>query len=207
MFEKLRNKEIMNIIWDRLNLKEDISSIDQVKSRYNSIHEMTGDIAGNLIKEVLKRESTDNLTAVVISLNGLKRFYENTGVVNNNAFTVQQISKTQKEIKPQEKKEEKNSNILSKFQKVNTANKHMQLVSLKDNKNQSENTSNVSIDSTKNKITVRKDKDTVSPYSIITGQASSKRMISMLNKTPIQSSSYRADSLSKEANEKSKESN
>jgi hypothetical protein len=65
---------------------------------YKSLHEMTGDISGYVINEVLNRETTDNLTVVVIALNGLKCHFSNTEIIYNTAKTAQQVNKIPKPI-------------------------------------------------------------------------------------------------------------
>jgi hypothetical protein len=71
---------------------------------------MTGDISGYLINEVLKLDSTDNLTVVVIALNGLKCFYNNSEIILNTANTAQQSNKTQKQIIISQKTEDLKDN-------------------------------------------------------------------------------------------------
>lgn len=88
LFDKFKNKELIRSIWERMNL-----SIN-----YKSLHEMTGDISGFVINEVLNRETTDNLTVVVISLNGLKCHFSNTEIIYNTAKTAQQVNKIPKPI-------------------------------------------------------------------------------------------------------------
>lgn len=85
------------MIWNRIKSNLNNKKLDEkVKfditnstSKYKNLHELTGDMAGYLIQEVLKSESSDNLTAVIISLNGLKQFYENESITIINANTAQ----------------------------------------------------------------------------------------------------------------------
>lgn len=78
MFDKFKNKELIAHLWERMNSGSD---------SYSSLHEMTGDLSGCLIKELLRREATDNLTVVVIALNGLKSHFNNTEIIQNTAQT------------------------------------------------------------------------------------------------------------------------
>lgn len=84
VFDKFKNKEIISVLWERMN---------NSNATYSSLHEMTGDLSGHLIKEVLRRESTDNLTVVVIALNGLKSHYNNAEIIQNTAQTAQLVKK------------------------------------------------------------------------------------------------------------------
>lgn len=102
-----------SIIWNRLKKEEN--------AKFSSIHQMTGDIAGNLLNEVIKKESTDNLTSVIIALNGLKCFYQNTEIINNTAMTIQNIKPNKFiPIPKQDEKENKEKALLfNKFTKTN----------------------------------------------------------------------------------------
>lgn len=96
--------------------------------KYKDIHEMIGDMAGNLIQEVIKKESTDNLTVVIIGLNGLKCYLDNIEIINNTAMTAQQVNKNQKNISNIENAigsnvasiNNKQHNLFIKFNKSNT---------------------------------------------------------------------------------------
>lgn len=88
---------------------------------------MIGDMAGNLIQEVIKKESTDNLTVVIIGLNGLKCFLDNIEIINSTAMTAQQVNKNQKNIVNNENitnnvisTNNKQHNLFIKFNKSNT---------------------------------------------------------------------------------------
>lgn len=51
---------------------------------------MTGDISGNFIQKVLLSDTSDNLTCVVLSLNGLLNFFTNKEVHTEKSLTVNQ---------------------------------------------------------------------------------------------------------------------
>lgn len=51
---------------------------------------MTGDISGNFIQKVLLTDTSDNLTCVVLSLNGLYNFFTNKEVPVEKSLTVNQ---------------------------------------------------------------------------------------------------------------------
>jgi hypothetical protein len=140
----------MKIIWDRL--KKDTEPLPIFKD----LHEMTGDIVGNLLIEVMKT-STDNLTAVIISLNGLKSFFDNSNIINNTANTVQQVSKHQKSIiinVAKGKEDVEKQPLFNKFNKSNTSNNKLFLVKPKIDKENSIHNSNINNSHTNNESTV-----------------------------------------------------
>lgn len=140
----------MKIIWDRL--KKDTEPLPIFKD----LHEMTGDIVGNLLIEVMKT-STDNLTAVIISLNGLRSFFDNSNIINNTANTVQQVSKQQKSIiinVAKGKEDVEKQPLFNKFNKSNTSNNKLFLVKPKIEKENSINNSNINNSHTNNESTV-----------------------------------------------------
>lgn len=105
----MRNKEIISKIWEELGSNSN--------SKYNNIHEMAGDIVFKLVNEVMKKESTDNLTTVLIGLNGLRCHFENLELVKNPPLTTQQTSKFPKNMIPVPNKNDisKNKNFFSNF--------------------------------------------------------------------------------------------
>lgn len=66
---------------------------------------MTGDISGNFIQKVLLSDTSDNLTCVVLSLNGLLNFFTNKEVPTEKSLTVNQ-NKAFKKIFNKDNKEE-----------------------------------------------------------------------------------------------------
>lgn len=66
---------------------------------------MTGDISGNFIQKVLLSDTSDNLTCVVLSLNGLLNFFTNKEVPTEKSLTVNQ-NKAFKKIFNKDNKED-----------------------------------------------------------------------------------------------------
>ena len=64
MFEKLKNKEIVDFLWKSLNTK---------KTR--NLHDLSGVIVENLIDQCFENKSSDNLTAVLICLENMKDIF------------------------------------------------------------------------------------------------------------------------------------
>lgn len=125
----MKNKELLKVIWNRISKHE--------SSMYNSAHEMTADAASHLVSEVLLKDSTDNLTGVIIGLNGIKRLFNSIDVVNNNSKTVQQQSKSNKSIPVTQKSEVSKEDkllLMSRFIKPPSQIKPLSLVGLNSNK-------------------------------------------------------------------------
>jgi protein phosphatase 2C family protein 2/3 len=99
LFDKMKNKEIIDFIW---------KNTDLIKPK--DIHHSCGILVEKLVAETINRKSTDNITAVLICL---KNSFE--GGVKYNPSLTQQVNKTPKAILP---KEELNKNTIAKFTKM-----------------------------------------------------------------------------------------
>lgn len=72
MFDKLTNQQVLSTLW-------------QTQEFHKDYHKFTADALDNLMKEVFVSRSTDNISAIIITLDGLHSFY-NQGLSNlNNA--------------------------------------------------------------------------------------------------------------------------
>lgn len=60
VFEKMKNKQIVDSIWNNINEKD-----------FSDIHNLSGYVIEKTIEECLKRDSTDNLTIIMITLKDL----------------------------------------------------------------------------------------------------------------------------------------
>lgn len=131
VFEKLKNKEIIDSMWNVIN--------SPLAGEIKDLHNLTGILAENIVDNCLNKRSTDNLTAIVICLK--KNLDRNSHLGNTYTSQTQQLNKIPKIIKTEnqstqfENNSQNNSNILSKiikstqsktttFQKVD---KYMQL--------------------------------------------------------------------------------
>lgn len=135
IFEKMKNKEILKVVWNRIMKHE--------SGVYKSVHEMTGDATSHLLNEVLQRDSTDNLTGVIIGLNGITRLFNSNEAVANNSKTVQQQSKSCKSIPVAQKTEASKEDkllLMSRFIKPPSQIKPLSLVGLNSNKQPQPNT-------------------------------------------------------------------
>jgi len=90
VYEKLKNQEIINLAWKC------------AEKNTTSIHHLTGLISEGIIKECVNKSCSDNLTCVVISFKGLKKYFdEKEGEIhykNNTAYTDNNINKLPKKI-------------------------------------------------------------------------------------------------------------
>ena len=84
IFEKLKNKEIIEKIWKEIN-----------KNNFPDIHHLSGFCVESLISECLKKDSNDNLTAIMLSLkdySSLKNINDFAKTENNAVNKVKKIS-------------------------------------------------------------------------------------------------------------------
>ena len=109
IFECLSSEDCVNLAWKIM--KED-------KKNYNTLHEMNGAIVDLIIKSALKRNTSDNVTALFVSFRNFEKkfhegsIYSNPFNSNNNLISINEdygsdnnsksnnlISKNQKTIK------------------------------------------------------------------------------------------------------------
>ena len=88
MFDKMKNKDISETIWRSMNIPK----------QFRNINEMLGHGTDQLMKETISRESTDNLTSVLIALNGMKCHFDKSEVVKSTFQTAEQTNKLPKSI-------------------------------------------------------------------------------------------------------------
>jgi serine/threonine protein phosphatase PrpC len=62
IFDKLSNSEVISIVWD--TFKRD-------KGSFQNIHEFCGKAAENIMKLAFHNKTLDNITVVIIALEGL----------------------------------------------------------------------------------------------------------------------------------------
>jgi protein phosphatase 2C family protein 2/3 len=115
IFEKMKNKEIIETLWksvNALNYSEKIAT-------YKDIHNLSGIIIEDLIEECLRRKSTDNLTTVIISLKSdFNRDFENVLSTQKNISQTTLLNKIPKSIlhgNNETSSEEVQKNILNKI--------------------------------------------------------------------------------------------
>jgi len=103
------------MIWNRIN-----SGIN-----YSTMHEMIGDMSGYMINQVLKKDSSDNLTLVFIALSGIKSHFNNSEIIHHTAATAQQ-AKVPKILMSKnarlEKEDEKNTVVNVNISKISDFN-------------------------------------------------------------------------------------
>jgi serine/threonine protein phosphatase PrpC len=112
IFEKMKNKEIIDSLWKVIN--------NPSSSQIKDSHHLSGILVENLIDTCLLRKSTDNLTAVMISFkNNLRN--KDTQIVSNYVSQTQQLNKIPKVIKTEgnsnsnSNQNQMDNNLLSKI--------------------------------------------------------------------------------------------
>jgi protein phosphatase 2C family protein 2/3 len=102
LFDKMKNKEIIDFIW----------KINNVRTK--DIHNTCGILVEKLVKETIIKKSTDNITAIFISLK------ENLNGVDTKVAMTQQVEKISKRILTEENKLREiptTKNVISKIAK------------------------------------------------------------------------------------------
>jgi protein phosphatase 2C family protein 2/3 len=99
LFDKMKNKEIIDFIWKTSNLV-------QVKD----IHHSCGILVDKLVTETINKKSTDNITAIIICL-------RNSFETKYNPSLTQQVNKVPKTIHTEDKRE-LNKHTIAKFTRL-----------------------------------------------------------------------------------------
>ena len=92
IFEKLKNREVIEKIWKEIN-----------NNNYPDIHNLSGYCVESLIRECLKKDSSDNLTAILLSLkdySSIKNFNSFAKTQNNAANKGKKVSFQDKSKRP-----------------------------------------------------------------------------------------------------------
>ena len=64
IYNKVTNKECINIVWDKIN-----------NSNNESLHSLSGDAVDKIMKTALERKANENISCVLIGFNSLEQAF------------------------------------------------------------------------------------------------------------------------------------